>query len=148
MLAGIKQVFSGPKWKEQDFKDMLCLPFTITKMIKSKGILVIESHIEKPEESAIFQKYPRILAEMDKVEKLINGLINFLKCTFADFGTMSQDMWNNLTAAKFEQVKAYIESTQVKVGTVLCGLTVKLTPGCSNSPIRVRADPAPRASSS
>ncbi|MHB1205586.1 MAG: hypothetical protein ACYCZX_08480 [Rhodospirillaceae bacterium] len=67
-----------------------------------------------------------LLAEMDKVEKLINGLINFLKRTFADFGTMSQDMWNNLTAAKFEQVKAYIESTQVKVGTVLCGLTVKM----------------------
>ncbi len=38
---GIKQVFSGPHWKEQDFKDVLCLLFTITKMIKSKGILVI-----------------------------------------------------------------------------------------------------------
>ena len=39
---------------------------------------------------------------------------------------MSQDMWDNLSAAKFEQVKDYIESTQVKVGTVLCGLTVKM----------------------
>ena len=35
--GGIKQVFGGSKWKEQDFKDMLCLLFTITKMIKSKG---------------------------------------------------------------------------------------------------------------
>jgi len=61
LVGGVKQVFSGPKWKEQDFKDMLCLLFTITKMIKSKGILVIESHIEKPEESTIFQKYPRIM---------------------------------------------------------------------------------------
>ena len=67
-----------------------------------------------------------LMAEMDKVEKLINGLISFLKRTFQDFSTMSQDMWNNLTAAKFEQVKAYIESTQVKVGSVLCGLTVKM----------------------
>ena len=62
-VAGLKQVFQGPKWKEQDFKDMLCLLFTITKMIKSKGILVIESHIEKPVESSIFQRYPRILAD-------------------------------------------------------------------------------------
>ena len=30
-------------------------------MIKSKGILVIEAHIETPKESDIFQKYPRIL---------------------------------------------------------------------------------------
>jgi hypothetical protein len=67
-----------------------------------------------------------LMSEMDKVEKVINGLINFLKRTFQDFGTMSQDMWNNLTAAKFEQVKAYIEDTQVKVGSVLCGLTVKM----------------------
>ena len=67
-----------------------------------------------------------LMAEMDKVEKLIQGLVNFLKRTFQDFGTMSQDMWNNLTAAKFEQVKAYIEDTQVKVGSVLCGLTVKM----------------------
>lgn len=67
-----------------------------------------------------------LMAEMDKVEKLITGLINFLKRTFQDFGTMSQDMWNNLTAAKFEQVKAYIEDTQIKVGSVLCGLTVKM----------------------
>jgi hypothetical protein len=67
-----------------------------------------------------------LMSEMDKVEKLITGLINFLRRTFQDFGTMSQDMWNNLTAAKFEQVKAYIEDTQVKVGSVLCGLTVKM----------------------
>ena len=67
-----------------------------------------------------------LMAEMDKVEKLLMGLVNFLKRTFQDFGTMSQDMWNNLTAAKFEQVKAYIEDTQIKVGSVLCGLTVKM----------------------
>jgi chemotaxis protein MotA len=72
--GGIKQVFSGPKWKEQDFKDMLCLLFTITKMIKSKGILVIESHIEKPEESTIFQKYPRILADHFAVDFICDTL--------------------------------------------------------------------------
>ena len=71
---GLKQVFSGPKWKEQDFKDMLCLLFTITKMIKSKGILVIESHIEKPEESTIFQKYPRILADHFAVDFICDTL--------------------------------------------------------------------------
>ncbi len=67
-----------------------------------------------------------LTAEMDKVEKTVTGLINFLKRTFQDFGTMSQDMWNNMTATKFEQVKTYVEDTQVKVGSVLCGLTVKM----------------------
>ncbi len=67
-----------------------------------------------------------LLAEMDKVGKTISGLISFLKRTFQDFSAMSEDMWRNLTAAKFEQVKAYIEETQFKVGSVLCGLTVKM----------------------
>lgn len=70
----IKQVFSGPQWKEQDFKDMLCLLFTITKMIKSKGILVIESHIEKPEESTIFQKYPRIMHDHFAIDFICDTL--------------------------------------------------------------------------
>ncbi|MDX2223033.1 MAG: flagellar motor stator protein MotA [Rhodospirillaceae bacterium] len=74
VLGGIKKVFSGPKWTEQDFKDVLCLLFTITKMIKSKGILVIEAHIEKPEESNIFQKYPRILADHFAVDFICDTL--------------------------------------------------------------------------
>jgi chemotaxis protein MotA len=74
LVGSIKKVFSGPKWGEQDFKDVLCLLFTITKMIKSKGILVIESHIEKPEESNIFQKYPRILADHFAVDFICDTL--------------------------------------------------------------------------
>jgi chemotaxis protein MotA len=74
IVGNIKKVFSGPKWTEQDFKDILCLLFTITKMIKAKGILVIESHIEKPEESNIFQKYPRILADHFAVDFICDTL--------------------------------------------------------------------------
>lgn len=72
--GNLKKVFSGPKWSEQDFKDVLCLLFTITKMIKSKGILVIESHIEKPEESNIFQKYPKILGDHFAVDFICDTL--------------------------------------------------------------------------
>ncbi len=74
MVPNLKKIFSGPKWKEQDFKDVLCLLFTITKMIKAKGILVIESHIEKPEESNIFQKYPNILADHFAVDFICDTL--------------------------------------------------------------------------
>ena len=73
-FSGIKKTFGGPKWKQQDFLDILCLLFTITKMIKSKGILVIESHIENPKESDIFQKYPRILADHFAVDFICDTL--------------------------------------------------------------------------
>ncbi|WP_298746595.1 flagellar motor stator protein MotA [uncultured Brevundimonas sp.] len=62
-LAGFGKVFAGNKWKRQDYKDLLSLLFQLTKTMKSKGVIALESHIEKPAESAIFQKYPKILKD-------------------------------------------------------------------------------------
>lgn len=67
-----------------------------------------------------------LCAEMERIERLLTGLTSFLRRSFDDFGVMSQDMWRNLSAAKFDQVKTYIEDSQAKIGGVLCGLTVKM----------------------
>ena len=53
---------------------------------------------------------------------------------FRDFGVMSRDLWSNLTAAKFHQVREFIESAQVKVGGVLCDLTVKMNAWATHFP--------------
>lgn len=62
-LGGLGKSFAGPKWKKQDYKDLLSLLFQLTKTMKSKGVIALESHIEKPAESAIFQKYPKVLKD-------------------------------------------------------------------------------------
>ena len=62
-LAGFGKVFAGNKWKKGDYKDLLSLLFQLTKTMKSKGVIALESHIEKPAESPIFQKYPKILKD-------------------------------------------------------------------------------------
>jgi chemotaxis protein MotA len=54
---------SGPKWKKQDYQDLLALLFQLTKLMKTKGVVALEAHIEKPDESAIFQKYPKLLKD-------------------------------------------------------------------------------------
>jgi chemotaxis protein MotA len=59
----IKRVISGPKWKHSDFTDLLCLLFLLTKTMKSKGLIALEAHIEKPEESSIFKRYPKIMKD-------------------------------------------------------------------------------------
>src|ERR1043166_4813375 len=60
IMKDIGKVFSGPKWKHSDFNDLLCLLFLLTKTMKSKGLIALEAHIEKPEESSIFKRYPKI----------------------------------------------------------------------------------------
>jgi len=54
------KIISGPKWKPGDYTDLLCLLFLLTKTIKSKGMIALEAHVEKPAESSIFKRYPRI----------------------------------------------------------------------------------------
>jgi chemotaxis protein MotA len=61
--AGIIKIASGPKWKSQDYQDLLVLLFALTRIMKSKGVVALEAHIEKPEDSAIFKRYPRIMKD-------------------------------------------------------------------------------------
>lgn len=60
-IAGsLGQVISGPRWRPSDYRDLLCLLFLLTKTMKSKGLIALEAHIERPGESSIFKRYPRI----------------------------------------------------------------------------------------
>jgi chemotaxis protein MotA len=58
--GGFGKIMGGAKWKKQDYADLLALLFQLTKLMKTKGVVALEPHIEKPDESAIFQKYPKI----------------------------------------------------------------------------------------
>ena len=53
-------VIKGSRWKKDDYRDLLCLLFVLTKAIKTKGMLTLEQHLEKPEESPLFQRFPKI----------------------------------------------------------------------------------------
>ena len=58
--GSVGQVISGPRWKPNDYRDLLCLLFLLAKTMKSKGLIALEAHIEKPAESSIFKRYPKI----------------------------------------------------------------------------------------
>ncbi|QYF87113.1 flagellar motor stator protein MotA [Brevundimonas sp. PAMC22021] len=73
-LGGFGKIFGGNKWKKQDYKDLLSLLFQLTKTMKSKGVVALESHIEKPKESAIFQKYPKVLKDHFAVDFICDTL--------------------------------------------------------------------------
>ncbi|MDO1557959.1 flagellar motor stator protein MotA [Brevundimonas sp. 2R-24] len=73
-LAGFGKAFAGPKWKAADYRDLLALLFQLTKTMKSKGVIALESHIEKPGESAIFQKYPKIMKDHFAIDFICDTL--------------------------------------------------------------------------
>src|SRR5258708_8017720 len=60
IMGSLGKVISGPGWKPKDYNDLLCLLFLLTKTMKSKGLIALEAHIEKPGDSSIFKRYPKI----------------------------------------------------------------------------------------
>ncbi len=72
--AGFGKIFAGPKWKNTDYSDLLALLFTLTKTMKTKGVIALESHIEKPEDSPLFSKYPKIMKDHFAVDFICDTL--------------------------------------------------------------------------
>lgn len=72
--SGFGKIFKGPKWKTADYRDLLSLLFLLTKTMKSKGVIALESHIEKPHESTIFARYPKITHDHFAVDFICDTL--------------------------------------------------------------------------
>jgi chemotaxis protein MotA len=62
----LPRLFRGPRWKPQDYRDLLCLLFELIRVSRQNPVAA-EEHIENPEESAIFARYPRIRADREAV---------------------------------------------------------------------------------
>ncbi|MAR55988.1 MAG: flagellar motor stator protein MotA [Rickettsiales bacterium] len=73
-LKSLKLAFGNGKWKQQDYADLLALLFTILKLVRSKGMIALEQHIEKPSESPIFSQYPKIAADHFAVDFICDTL--------------------------------------------------------------------------
>jgi len=62
------KVFKGPKYNKASFVELLVMQNVIFKLAKSKGAMALETHVENPEDSSIFQQYPSFLADHHAVE--------------------------------------------------------------------------------
>jgi chemotaxis protein MotA len=72
--GGMAKVFAGPKWKASDYRDLLSLLFLLTKTMKSKGVIALESHIERPAESTIFSRFPKVTKDHFAVDFICDTL--------------------------------------------------------------------------
>ena len=74
MPGSLGKVFKGTSWKAKDYADLLSLLFLLTKTMKSKGVIALESHIERPHESSIFSRYPKIVKDHFAVDFICDTL--------------------------------------------------------------------------
>lgn len=69
----IAKVFKGPKWKPQDYSDLLCLLFELIRIARQNPV-DLEQHIEDPETSTVLSKYPKIQADKEAINLICDTL--------------------------------------------------------------------------
>ena len=72
-LKDIGKVFKGPKWKHDDYRDLLCLLFELIRVARASPV-ALEEHIERPDDSAIFSKYTKIQKDGEAVALICDTL--------------------------------------------------------------------------
>lgn len=72
-LKDIGKVFKGPKWKPEDYRELLCLLFELVRLGRQNPVS-LEEHIENVGESTIFSRYPKITADKEAVALICDTL--------------------------------------------------------------------------
>lgn len=73
-FKAIPSLFKGSKYNKQRYMDLLALLFEILSKVRKDGLMSIEGDVENPESSAIFSKYPQILADHHLIEFITDYL--------------------------------------------------------------------------
>jgi len=58
-LGRMVGIVKGPKYKKADYLELLTMQYQVFKLIKQKGALAVEQHIENPHDSALFQPFEK-----------------------------------------------------------------------------------------
>jgi chemotaxis protein MotA len=100
---GIARAFKGARWKDKDYKDLLALLFALLSTFKKGGATAIERHLDKPEESPLFAKYPSLLKDHHLVE-FIADYLRMMTVNFEDPHQLAEAMDNDIERHHHEEL--------------------------------------------
>lgn len=103
--SGLGKVFKGPKYKKQDYLDVIFLVSKLMKMLRMDGPIALEPHVEDPKSSAVFSEYPRLLAD----HTLVNLIADTLRLVVVSSGTLDvravEDVMDNAIKTHHHEVE-------------------------------------------
>ena len=86
-----------------------------------------------------------LMQTCDIVESTLNSLMAAISGRFETFDRYTGNMWQNLNAERFRQVKRFIEDYHTTIGGCLCALTVKMRAWSARFPHAEAGGPAQRS---
>lgn len=100
---GLARAFKGARWKDSDYRDLLTLMFGLLSTFKKGGATAIEPHLDKPEESPIFSRYPRLLKDHHLTE-FIADYLRMMTVNFEDPHQIAEAMDNDMEKHHHEEL--------------------------------------------
>ena len=73
-FAGALGLVKGPRYGKQEYIQLLKLVYDILVLSRKEGVLALERHIEAPEKSDLFKKYPVVLGDHHMLEFITDCL--------------------------------------------------------------------------
>ena len=73
-FIGAIGLLKGPRYGRQEYIQLLKLIYDILVMARKDGVLALEKHVEEPEKSEIFQKYPIVMSDHHMLEFITDCL--------------------------------------------------------------------------
>ncbi len=73
-LKALPGILKGSKYSKDSYMELMALLYELLGKVRKEGLMAIEGDVENPEESPIFAKYPKILADHHVVEFLTDYL--------------------------------------------------------------------------
>ena len=70
----LTSVFRGRRYNKDSYLELLSLLYTAFKLAKTKGMLALEQHVENPQESNLFQRFPAFMNDQSSLVFLCDYL--------------------------------------------------------------------------
>jgi chemotaxis protein MotA len=107
--GAIPALFKAEKFNKEAYLELLTLLYTIFKMAKTKGALVLEQHVEKPHESTVFARFPTFLHDHHAVEFL---------CDYLRLLTLGTDNHHEMETLMDEDLSTHHEEHHAIAGSI------------------------------
>ena len=73
-LKALPSIFKGSKYTKALYMDLMALLYELLNKVRKEGLMSIETDVDAPEESAVFGKYPQLLADHHLIEFITDYL--------------------------------------------------------------------------
>ena len=139
-MAGIGKCISGPKWKKEDYLNLIVLVGKLLAVMKKEGVVALEAHVENPDSSPIFGEFPKLAKDHAVVQMICDPL----RLAVISQGNLDADAVEDImgTAIKVHHHDAMrapaalttIAGSLPALGIVACVLGVVKTMGAIDQP--------------